>query len=389
MVASPPSRDTTNRSPTAAFFAPLSGLESQQPKPLEKLSFLEMAVQFKEGNMTIESSLDYHLMRLGCIPHETDREKGQMALTVQLRSSLVCILNGDLVAGAINNTIGQPGFRQMKDLRPFKALIMSAWHGDLIAIQEATSAQESESYFQLPLLEIFIAAAFVRSHLDLLSYLVKLTSPPSTSIFDKIYSIWYGRESEWRGHLDNAACWLIVLDAGWIHRPFPTEELIYHGIRSNDNQSAISFLQRIDAVSIESFPIKSLFEEATFDVVKWVVSQLLALGKKIDSKAIHSAIMRAGDAPAAIKILLEAGVDVNARSLTLLSCKDWFILGEETGPSGETALIAACRYGKRESVEALLRGGARRDLKDDYGKSAWDRAKEAGRSDIVELLDKY
>jgi hypothetical protein len=85
-----------------------------------------MAVQFKEGNMTIESSLDYHLMRLGCTPHETNREKGQMALTIQLHSSLVCILNGNLVAGAINNTIGQLGFRQMKDLRPFKALIMSA-----------------------------------------------------------------------------------------------------------------------------------------------------------------------------------------------------------------------------------------------------------------------
>jgi ankyrin repeat protein len=113
------------------------------------------------------------------------------------------------------------------------------------------------------------------------------------------------------------------------------------------------------------------------------------LGKKIDSKAIHSAIIRAGDAPAAIKILLEAGVNVNAKSLTLLSCKDWFILGEETGLNRETALIATCKYRKRESVEALLRGGARRDLKDDYRKSTWDRAKEAGRSDIVELLDKY
>ncbi|KAF4630419.1 hypothetical protein G7Y89_g7722 [Cudoniella acicularis] len=269
---------------------------------------------------------------------------------------------------------------------------MSAWHSDLIAIQEAMAKQESKSYFQLPLLEIFIAIAFVQSHLDLLSYLLKLTSPPSTSIFDKVYSTSYGRSGQrCAPGLDNAAGWLIVLDAGWMHPPFPTEELIYHAISDSDSQCAISILQRIDAISIKSFPIQSLFREATWEVTKWAVSQLLASGKEIDSGAIRAAATMSVNGPAAIKILLDAGVDVNAKSFSLLGTfdKDAIILGERAGPSGETALMIACRYGTRETVEALLRGGARRRLRDDFGKSAWDRAKEAGRSDIMELLENF
>jgi ankyrin repeat protein len=51
--------------------------------------------------------------------------------------------------------------------------------------------------------------------------------------------------------------------------------------------------------------------------------------------------------------------------------------------------MIACRYGTKETVEALLRGGARRRLRDDYGNSAWDRAKERGRSDIMDLLENF
>lgn len=104
-------------------------------------------------------------------------------------------------------------------------------------------AKESKSYFQLPLLEIFVAIAFVQSHLDLLSYLLKLTSPPSISIFDKMYSTSYGGSGQRCGPgLDNSAGWDKVLDAGWMHPPFPTKELIYHAISNSDNQSAISIL---------------------------------------------------------------------------------------------------------------------------------------------------
>jgi hypothetical protein len=251
--------------------------------------------------------------------------------------------------------------------------------------------QESKSYFQLPLLEIFIAIAFVQSHLDLLSYLLKLTPPPSTSIFDKLYSTSYGRSSYWRGPgLDNAAGWLILLDSGWMHPPFAIEELIHHAISGSDSQTAISILQRIDAISIKTFPIQSVFRESTWEVAKWTVSQLLASGKEIDSGAIRAAATMSVNGPAAVEILLDAGVDVNAKSYSLGFNRDAIILGEKGGgPSGETALMIACRYGTKETVEALLRGGARRRLRDDYGKNAWDRAKERGRSDIMDLLENF
>lgn len=81
--------------------------------------------------------MDYHLLHLRGTRHEADREKGEMGLTVQPRSNLVCILHCRLVAGAFKNCIEEPNFCPIKDLQPLKALLISAWHGDLIAIQEA------------------------------------------------------------------------------------------------------------------------------------------------------------------------------------------------------------------------------------------------------------
>jgi ankyrin repeat protein len=59
------------------------------------------------------------------------------------------------------------------------------------------------------------------------------------------------------------------------------------------------------------------------------------------------------------------------------------------GGGGETALMIACRSGRRDNVEALLKLGANTSLRDGWEKSAWDRAKEAGRSDIMELLENF
>ena len=44
---------------------------------------------------------------------------------------------------------------------------------------------------------------------------------------------------------------------------------------------------------------------------------------------------------------------MNAKSFSLVGTfdRDAIILGEKAGPSGETALMVACRYGTRETVE--------------------------------------
>ncbi|PMD31059.1 ankyrin [Hyaloscypha variabilis F] len=368
-----------------SFFATEKGnrrreLRKAQLKALEMQCFLETAKRFNKGEITVETSLDYHLAHLSGTRHEADRYTGEP------RSNVVYILNYHLVAGAFKNCIEERNFKPIKELQPLKALFMSTWHGDLLAIQEAMAKQESESYFQLPLLEIFIAIAFVQSHLDLLSYLLKLSSPPKTSIFDKLCSV------SWNSGpgMDNAAGWLIVLDAGWIHPPFPTKALIHYAINDDDSQTTISMLQRIDAISVKSFPIASLFREANWEVMKWAVSQLLASGKEIDSEAIRAAASWPVNGPAAVELLLDAGVDVNAKGDSIGFSRDAILLGEAGGgPSGETALMIACKYGTKETVEALLKGGARRSLRDDWGKRAWDRAKEHGRSDIMELLENF
>jgi hypothetical protein len=362
-------------------------------KTFEPQCFLETANRFNKGAITVEASLDYYLVHLSGTRHQADREKGEIGLAIQPQSNLICILNRHLVAGAFKNCIEEPSFKPIKDLQPLKVLLMSAWDGDFIAIQEAVAKQESKSHFQLPLLEVFIAIAFVQSHLDLLSYLLKLTLPPSTSIFDKIYSTSNGRSSQpvarGRPGINNAAGWLIILDAGWMHPPFPTEELIHLAISGNNSQSAISILQHIDAISIKSFPIKSLFRDATWEVAKWAVPQLLASGKEVDSGAILAAATMSVNGPAAVEILLDAGVDVNAKSFSVGWDKEAIILRRKGDPSGETALMVACRCGTRETVEALLKGGAERHLRDDYRETAWDKAKEARRSDIMKLLENF
>jgi general stress protein CsbA len=53
----------------------------------------------------------------------------------------------------------------------------------------------------------------------------------------------------------------------------------------------------------------------------------------------------------------------------------------------ETALIAASRSGHRDIVTLLLRNGANVALKDIEGKTAFERAKEAGEPEIASLLE--
>jgi hypothetical protein len=46
------------------------------------------------------------------------------------------------------------------------------------------------------------------------------------------------------------------------------------------------------------------------------------------------------------------------------------MLGDKEGSGGETALMALCRTGTKETVELLLRLDTRKGLKDDYWKTA-------------------
>ncbi len=60
---------------------------------------------------------------------------------------------------------------------------------------------------------------------------------------------------------------------------------------------------------------------------------------------------------------------------------------DATGPKGmDDALGAASEGGHRELVELLLSKGARTDHRNTWGKTALQRAKEAGHTDIVSLL---
>jgi ankyrin repeat protein len=76
--------------------------------------------------------------------------------------------------------------------------------------------------------------------------------------------------------------------------------------------------------------------------------------------------------PDVVRLLLEAGADVNA-----------------TQHGGYTPLLQAAAAGNKDIVHLLLEHGARLDCLCDRGKSAADYARERGHTELVELLASY
>jgi ankyrin repeat protein len=86
------------------------------------------------------------------------------------------------------------------------------------------------------------------------------------------------------------------------------------------------------------------------------------------NQPLHAAVTL-GDSEEAVRLLLEAGADVNA-----------------TQAGGFTALHQAAASGKLEIIAVLLEHGARRDARCDQGKLPCDYARERGHATVVELL---
>ena len=71
-----------------------------------------------------------------------------------------------------------------------------------------------------------------------------------------------------------------------------------------------------------------------------------------------------------IPLLLEADAQIDA----------------QTNDDGNTPLIKASIWGKEAAVRELLKGNPNLDLKDYYGKTALDNARERNHQSIVDLL---
>lgn len=86
------------------------------------------------------------------------------------------------------------------------------------------------------------------------------------------------------------------------------------------------------------------------------------------NQPLHAAVTL-GDSEETIRLLLEAGANVNA-----------------TQAGGFTALHQAAAAGKLEIIALLLENGARRDARCDQGKRPRDYARERGHAAVAELL---
>ncbi|MFZ0662726.1 MAG: ankyrin repeat domain-containing protein [Acidobacteriaceae bacterium] len=86
------------------------------------------------------------------------------------------------------------------------------------------------------------------------------------------------------------------------------------------------------------------------------------------NQPLHAAITL-GDSVETIRLLLEAGADVNAKQA-----------------GGFTPLHQAAAAGKLEMIAVLLKNGARRDVRCDQGKLPGDYARERAHVEVAELL---
>ncbi|MFN7663204.1 MAG: ankyrin repeat domain-containing protein [Inhella sp.] len=84
-------------------------------------------------------------------------------------------------------------------------------------------------------------------------------------------------------------------------------------------------------------------------------------------QAVHYAATADDQGEALLRWLVAQGADVNAQS-----------------PTGKTALMLAWAFGSVDGARWLMRNGARVEVLDERGQTAWDHAVRAGRSDLAQ-----
>jgi len=148
---------------------------------------------------------------------------------------------------------------------------------------------------------------------------------------------------------------------------------LYLAMRSNASQAADALLKApsIEVDALNEAGETALMMAALKGHTGWV-RRLLETGAKVDKTGwtpLHYAAT--GPEPAVVKLLLERGAAIDARS-----------------PNRSTPLMMAAQYGSEASVELLLLQGADPRAKNDLGLGAADFARLAKRDELAAKLDR-
>jgi len=175
-----------------------------------------------------------------------------------------------------------------------------------------------------------------------------------------------------------------LLDAGWD----PNWRLSHAGSAITravieDDVALVDFLLKhgSDPTEAECDQTHSMLATAAIFWSTGVVGRLLAHGLPVKQSGALEAASYYGKVEM-IGYLLDHGSDIDE-----ITDNDWTSASEREAGLGSALHTAAVR-GQKEAVQLLLERGADRAMKDTKGKTAMQKARENGHSEIVELLGK-
>jgi len=110
-----------------------------------------------------------------------------------------------------------------------------------------------------------------------------------------------------------------------------------------------------------------------------ILELLLSYGAELDPGALFKAMLPESGGMPIMKFLIDRGIDLNGRDSST---------GTRKYRAYGTPLHYAVELGSRETAELLLENGADYTIKDGWGKTPAEMAKEQGKLDLFELLSK-
>ncbi|KAH8812333.1 ankyrin repeat-containing domain protein [Xylogone sp. PMI_703] len=270
---------------------------------------------------------------------------------------------------------------------------MSCSNGNLDSVKQhapAVLASLKSNGISDNILGAMICIACANRYNDLLDYCFSLSDNPVGLMEKMENAIWITTKRT----LDPGV-WAKLLDYGWLSRPPKNSFRCFSKLADLAlqpthlaPQSALP-IPRIELMEVLFSHGYVLSNSALHDAIQIDFDTIRYLLSKMDADKIKnssSLLMSAAEQhdPQVVELLLDSGVDINWMSS---EDKNWN--ERERQLFSLTALHCAAENGSIEVVELLLQRGARRDIKDSWGRTPAMVALRNNRPDVAQLIQNF